>query len=617
MASAFDPFANATKEDDPLSIFESTNDPVRPSNVEETTAKEKEDTVIPLCEFDSAARPSSHDKDDSNYAHEHKEEYGATRYESDDDVQDLLDVEGWNTRRRSSEDEVAPLQDPTDRVSLAASGGMWGYALNNGAASSRKEVHADDIGIHGDAGGDNKGNRSRRGLFPWGRRDNAVPSNYADSNHHEDSYSSIPPDGIDEAALAYGEGGITGDNDVSDAERIVNAQLEEEQEMDNQLRPGDHIYVWQTYGINPRAYQRHAVVLSVIQKGEGPLNSSRQMSLDNTYEPLSYSIDSLYRESSRDDDIEVTVVSFYHFQRHASHGAALAAAAAGNRRGKRTGCKTQLLYDFIGEDGIKRKKPVHKVRYGRQVKRGILNQKASVGTALKKDQVGLILARVHYLLDHPDHLPDHNALSANGECAAMWCVTGRWCTLQGASILQITCVGQAGGALVAGGILSNLTVLVPMPGLWGMAGWWWYVPATVAYPFLVPMLVALGMCSLVPLEILRRNRIKWRGITDGLNHEFWSHASDEVKEEYFGVMATAEKEAEMRSFFGVREGEASADDAKYMPVSGTPAVMDDSDDEEDEALAMQNMERNCQSMAADMNVDLSGKPPTRNNGNAW
>lgn len=73
-----------------------------------------------------------------------------------------------------------------------------------------------------------------------------------------------------------------------------------------------------------------------------------------------------------------------------------------------------------------------------------------MGTALKKDAVGLILARVRYLLENQSHLPDHNALSANGECAAMWCVTGRWCTLQGASILQITSVGQAGGALLAG-----------------------------------------------------------------------------------------------------------------------------------------------------------------------
>ena len=150
-----------------------------------------------------------------------------------------------------------------------------------------------------------------------------------------------------------------------------------------------------------------------------------------------------------------------------------------------------------------------------------------------------------------------------------------------------------------------------MPGLWGAAGWWWYVPTTVAYPFLVPMLVAFGMASLVPLEILRRNRKKWRGITDGLNHEFWVNADEDIKEKYFGLMVTAEKEAEMRSFFGAREGDtaADADDSRYMPLGGAPDGMGDDDEEEDEVMAMQNLERSC----ANMDVDLSGKPPAREN----
>lgn len=432
------------------------------------------------------------------------------------------------------------------------------------------------------------------------------------------SYLRVPCDGIDEAALAYGEGGITGDtidhhrnayNDDGEGDVSEENGEEEEEDHDNRLRPGDHVFVWQTYGINPRAYQRHAVVFSVTKRLDGEYATEEE-----DEGGISFDIDTLYSDQKEGKDIEVTVVSFYHFQQHhASHGAARAKqAASGDSRGKRSGCRRESLEEFIGQDGMKKQKALHKVRYGRKVKRGLLSQKAGVGTALKKDEVGLILARVQYLLDHPDHLPDHSALSANGECASLWCLTGRWCSLQGASILAVTSVGQAGGALLAGGILSNLTVLVPMPGVWGMAGWFWYVPATVAYPFLVPMLVTLGMASLVPLEILRRNRKKWRGITDGLNHQFWSDTSDAVKEEYFGVMATADKQSELRSFFGVRDGDVSTtDDARYMPVGGMPGGPDVSDDDEDEALAIQQMEASCQNIAADMNVDLSGRPPSK------
>ena len=118
------------------------------------------------------------------------------------------------------------------------------------------------------------------------------------------------------------------------------------------------------------------------------------------------------------------------------------------------------------------------------------------------------------------------------------------------------------------------------------------------------------MASLVPLEILRRNRKKWRGITDGLNHQFWSDTSDAIKEEYFGVMATAEKQVEMRSFFGVRDGDVSTvDDARYMPVGGTPGGPDGCDDDEDEVVAIYCMEKSCRNIASDMNVDLSGRPP--------
>jgi hypothetical protein len=91
---------------------------------------------------------------------------------------------------------------------------------------------------------------------------------------------------------------------------------------------------------------------------------------------------------------------------------------------------------------------------------------------------------------------------------------------QGVSILAVTPVVQAGGALLAGRILSNLRVLVLMPRLWGMAGWWWYVPATLAYSLLVSMHVTMGMASLLLLEILQRNCKRWKDITNGMNHKF-------------------------------------------------------------------------------------------------
>ena len=124
-------------------------------------------------------------------------------------------------------------------------------------------------------------------------------------------------------------------------------------------------------------------------------------------------------------------------------------------------------------------------------------------------------------------------------------------------------MGQAGGALLAGGILTNLMVLVPMPRLWGMAGWWWYVPATVAYPFLMPMLVTMGMASLVPRDTAMQSQ-EVEGHTDGLNHEFWTITSEDVREKYFSMMATAEREAEMRT------GDANATaDVRYMPMGGS------------------------------------------------
>ena len=569
----------------------------------------------------------------------------AYRINDDDDDDDdstggdlLIDLEGWNRRRAVDETDESDDDNDVNVVNV--------YGVDKNTPVMEANVR----GTPNDAVG------KRRGLFRgWGggyrgggkgddgRMNTTTTSTTSilraggggDVSRGGNvvlpvASTSSPPWSSSRDAAGRDDGVVPGVDAVVDDDEGEDDEGGEEERMYNRLRPGDHVYVWQSYGINPRAYQRHAVVYSVERRRDGDGDGDGDdagPALDQhdatTTTTTSFDLDALYADNQDGGTIDVTVVSFYHFNRHhAATGAARARqAASGDSRGKRSGCRRESLLDFIGPESIARKRPVNKVRYGRAVKRGLLSSRAGVGTALRQDRPGLVLARLRYLLENPDHLPDHNALSANGECASLWCVTGRWCTLQGASILAVTSVGQAGGALLAGGILSNLTILVPMPGVWGMAGWWWYVPATVAYPFLVPMLVAMGMASLVPLEILRRNRKRWKGITDGLNHEFWTITSDDVREEYFGMMATAEREAEMRSFFGVREGDANAaDDARYMPVGGSPGGpecddYDDGEDEDAEALAMQRMEKTCRDMVVDMNVvDLSGRPPPSRGG---
>jgi hypothetical protein len=421
---------------------------------------------------DSTAGMKDYDlnNNDSNVVEDSNEE--EVLFDDDDDDHmngdgDLLDMEGWNLRRHRTEAEnnddaadgedydtaeVEAINSPGNNTKNSRQGlfGGWRSGNNNSTKSDGGDLLDDNADSPSWSNTSSKG-----GLFNRNRGSTSRSNSSTHSDGSNSGYSGVAGDGIDEAALAYGEGGITGDDDVND--EIVDKELEEEQKMDNELRPGDHIFIWQGYGLNPRAYQRHAVVYSVTRKGQ------TEQELGD--EQLSFDLNNVY--SDYEDDVEVTVVSFYHFQRHhAAHGAAQAASAvSGNSRGKRRGCKRELLHDFIGPDCMTKKKPLHKVKYGRKVKKGLLSQKAGVGTALKKDRPGLILARLQYLLDKQDHLPAHNALSANGECAAMWCVTGKWCTLQGASILAVTSVGQAGGALLAGGILSNLTILVPMVSL--------------------------------------------------------------------------------------------------------------------------------------------------------
>mmetsp|Transcript_6910 Transcript_6910/g.8514 ORF Transcript_6910/g.8514 Transcript_6910/m.8514 type:complete len:613 (+) Transcript_6910:260-2098(+) len=371
---------------------------------------------------------------------------------------------------------------------------------------------------------------------------------------------------------------------------------------DDKLRPGDHIYIWKSYGMLGRAYQRHAVVYSVTKDCNGD-----------------------------DEDDVITVVSFYHAKPKNDTVGLLS-----EDDDEEDGDSAFILFKSVRVEPLERfthrtnkKSPprkIHKVKYG-SGKSGFARRILSRGgttTLTKPDEHQLIHHRLQYLLHHPEILPEYHDLSANGECAALWCRSGTWCTLQAASILEIMFAAQAGTAVVAGGIVSSLTVLVPVPGLLGAYGWFWYVPATVAYPFLVPLLVGYGMVSLVPLHILRKYRKQWKEMTFRLNFQFWSQATEAIRDRFFGLSQSSDDDR-MTNFFGVRGGEEEEDEqdrGTYMPLNSGGCGGGDTKDEgcglegdaqdEDKMLTMHR-----DSMAAAFESDESLSDPSQNRRTSW
>eukprot|EP00558_Chaetoceros_sp_UNC1202_P010167 CAMPEP_0197245158 /NCGR_PEP_ID=MMETSP1429-20130617/10030_1 /TAXON_ID=49237 /ORGANISM="Chaetoceros sp., Strain UNC1202" /LENGTH=229 /DNA_ID=CAMNT_0042705603 /DNA_START=297 /DNA_END=986 /DNA_ORIENTATION=- len=147
--------------------------------------------------------------------------------------------------------------------------------------------------------------------------------------------------------------------------------------------------------------------------------------------------------------------------------------------------------------------------------------------------------------------------------------------------------GNAGGAVAGGLFASHVFLWAPMPGMWGSLGYIWYVPATVAFPILVPVLIGFGLVSLVPLEVLRRFRKKWAQISKVLNDDFWAKADDDVKELYFASSLSTDDDWTKKFF--MHDGNAEEEKGKYMPLNSD--TIDDGSGEEDEDEIMKRISK--------------------------
>lgn len=264
---------------------------------------------------------------------------------------------------------------------------------------------------------------------------------------------------------------------------------------DTDLRPGDHVYVWKSMGFfGVQSYQKHGIVLSADQddieivtfyhknhrygnkkKGDD-LGGGDVDDNDMDYKAgLSLLVSSESKGSSNNLNGHGGSSSPWTKPPSSNNN-----SDSGNSNTERKGKKEPKFTPTVRVESIytfasNAKSPIRKVKYNQTLAKRLLRRGGTV-TSCTADEPALVLARIRYLLQtnptvgtgnsdvdgESRSMPDFHLMSANGECAAVWCRIGRWCTLQGSSILHILFVGQAGGAVAGGAIASNVMLWAPM-----------------------------------------------------------------------------------------------------------------------------------------------------------
>jgi hypothetical protein len=151
--------------------------------------------------------------------------------------------------------------------------------------------------------------------------------------------------------------------------------------------------------------------------------------------------------------------------------------------------------------------------------------RAGTCTSAKSDPVGLVLARVHFILNHPHLIPAYHVLYANCECVAVWCKTGHWSTLQARSVLEYTAAGQAKSATTLAAAAAHTQVTVPASGVWGWLGYTTKMSLLTAQPMIVPALAGYGIVTVgAPALLYHTAKKHWRATTLELQAAFWEAA---------------------------------------------------------------------------------------------
>jgi hypothetical protein len=378
----------------------------------------------------------------------------------------------------------------------------------------------------------------------------------------------IDNDDHDDANSSHDQrhGGNSDDNDtinvmIPDGEMLADAlesSASQSQSSSNELEVGDHVYQWRKLGFIPYVFQHHGIVMDVHKDHDGKVTKLVIADFSNV-EPASKAAKHRAREgnknqantnktasttaalSSDEDEEEKKEKEESCPTSSKSNDSAVTGSTANTtttttttRPGTTiTSRRRRSAMSLVQEGAFRTYTDTdrwHKVEYGaswlnRQIYRSGTVTKAQAGP------VGLILARVHFILEHPELLPDYHVIHANCECVAFWCRTGVWSSLQGSTFLELTTAGQVKSSvtLATAAATAQATVTVPSAGLWG---WFGYTTTTTVswlslHPMAIPGIACYAALTIgVPAVYYASAHTAWKKTSARLNDAFWEKALD-------------------------------------------------------------------------------------------
>jgi len=318
-----------------------------------------------------------------------------------------------------------------------------------------------------------------------------------------------------------------------------------------EVQVGDHVYQWRSLCGVPYMFQHHGIVMDIIKDEDGKptrltiadfsnveTKATKRKKNRNTKNRKQQGYDSTQNNDAKQSaesstagtnhsELETEVIDHLSRQDEIENNISNKIESQSSRAVSRRLSLEQegIVRTYTDTDKW------HKVRYQSgwwkcQVYR------SGTATKAKSDPVGLVLARVNFILQHPEQLPDYHVVHANCECVAFWCKTGSWSTLQASSFLELTAAGQVKSsatlAATAAGTTANITV--PAAGIWG--SWFGYTTTTSVswlslHPMAIPGLACYAAITVgVPAIMYVTASKKWKKTSQRLSDAFWDAATE-------------------------------------------------------------------------------------------